>query len=491
MEQIMSLFQSVHEERKYSLYLIDHLFEANYPGIQDSEIVIKHFEDSAFSIPSEAQKFVGEDLHKQINDIMERLRILNNQYAGERLSTVMLYLNGNATKAQLFEDLKEWGKSYVDYRIKKPNSKDRGSPLVTYLRLGKEICHLFNCNQHISRSIMLLFRNIIVDYMLWYLYTAIMKTCITFIKNNGHNSVRYDDGEVRYVSSELYNFLVMLDINKEHYLFSYISSIYDRISIPDSIITLSTDDKLYKLSQLTSNIAEMKQQIIRGYKPHKWSIDFNGITIMWDWECVLNLGMIWVSKSGTNSSSSYSIDLEPASLSVRHDGILCNSQLPWITTKTPPQNDDFDYLSVNLFLIDKIHDRLLDCYLKVDHDAVNRRKPRNEIPAATNLTENCGSISVNSPDDYNPQPKKKKARLRFKRSVRSSVLFNAMEKGCGCKVENAKGSEKKVISPEGRVCKLKHHKRNHPIHSRNIGMMFGQLQFGEDEYRKLLDRLED
>lgn len=80
----------------------------------------------------------------------------------------------------------------------------------------------------------------------------------------------------------------------------------------------------------------------------------------------------------------------------------------------------------------------------------------------------------------------KRLSFRLEKPVRSNILFNAMEKELGCRIENCKGSEKKIITPSGRVGRVKHHRQNQQIRPTNIRKLLTKLRFEDADCNKLL-----
>lgn len=226
-----------------------------------------------------------------------------------------------------------------------------------------------------------------------------------------------------------------------------------------------------RLADIAADIGLIRPYLVRNFNPAKAVIAAAGVHAAWGFMCGRGIGrLILDADRGRLLRGAYGRTCHGL-FAVTYDGLLAVPVRPWHTAADHPGADGIRPLAVNLALMERVHDRLLSFYDRIDQTRMHPR-PVEAVPGDIEedfaLAAACRALAAGAAP---AEP----ARGRRLPALRLRQFAGVLEEKFGCEVRGGKGSEVVVTRPGGGRTVLGRHKADPEYHPYAVRRVLGRL----------------
>jgi hypothetical protein len=437
-----------------------------------------------YRLSPEPRLFLGKELVREFEDILGQIRSLNDEFVGFRVSQVKFMLNGDPRVEQIRDQLRRWGEGYVQARLDRRNPKDQGQHYQQFFRIFYELPEELNRISWLEGSVHLTCLGELSLFLPWCLFQHVMERAQAagLSPESPRNN---DDWFLPPIQESLGG---RLNWNRE----GDIGRTLEPIAAHFQEEFLDRKTILQRLADMAADIVEMRPLLFRNFRPEKVRIPLApGVAISWEWSQGEGIGQVPVGESPEDLLESLRTGKHQAALYLRSDGRLGNRFLPWLHVR---YDADLEVHQANLKVVEAIHQRLLEFWTPIDRNAVieawrNRSSELTEVENEELEDAALAAMTYQLAEEEEPEcsPGEKPKQKRIPK-MKALKLFSVLERHFGCEISSAKGSEKKVFRPGGRIYKLGWHEKNRVISSHQTRDILGRLGILVPEFLTVLTR---
>lgn len=416
----------------------------------------------AFQPPSLIYK-TAPDMYSELSELLLEAWDLNEQFVGERLIETMVHLSFADLHRPLITRLQKWCETYFLRRLQKDNSRDKGNPIATCERLVQECQRILLGGRDSGATIASKILAECVSYTRWFVHERIGRP---FVMDHirrlsesewGRGVLRNRRDDLQDLISEELDFGNLLTEVAET-----IDSAWLTRRAADTADGLHT-----QLRHLVDDIQQMRPFLVRNFRAEKTILKLSDqLCVAFDWTIGMMIGMILHGET-VSELQGLIARRECASplLYLNRDGLLADYRNPWRTSTDLGDVGITTGLHVNLYLLERFHEKLFSFYDQIDFEAIRRRlEQANEAELdEEELSVSCQDLAVEANyEDVQEVASPTKLRLRIE-PLRLQRLLKVLEEDLGCEVARGKGSEITLYRPGGRKYVLGGHAADYAV----------------------------
>ena len=454
----------------------------------DKNVKIKSFPVEYYKLPNHAELILGKCLYSELIILLSRVRSINDNYASMTVAESHIMINGDTEVLRLRKDLLTWAAKYCSKRHKKIYNMFDDKPVDGFDKIMEELWPYLNdlCDRN-NMHHQILFE--MLRFIPWYLYKNSWQKYVRFSFNDDETvDVNFNGNFIKDENIDGCNFyLHNYNWVFENSMLNFYNQTRDKVVISTKIKSMSNHDKLQYLSEMASDINEMRPFLIKNYNMAKSGISLRGgLHVAWDWKYDHMLGSLILYDTPYAPPTSC-IDMNKfLFINIDNEGVMTNPIMTWLKTTNLNVSSLPSPIDLNIALIELIHDKLFSFYEKIDiHKILNQQTDVDNSNLGLldeNIAASCQMIAASDIDDQDNN----RVVARFIRQIRVQKFLNILENKLGCSVKNGKGSEITMYRKNGKKYRIGHHKKNPYVASIIVKNILQRLNISWAEWKEAI-----
>ncbi len=448
-------------------------------AISDLRATIRSFGRGEYALPAHFEKIIPAGELATLRGIVEEIRALNDECVGLRIGECQLLLGTDPRPEEIRRALMALYERLVPLRLERPNSRDRGEPVLRFERITLELLPGLDRIMELNPSVHPRCLITPQDYAAWLLYCATWRPLVAFTPRAGGLQVtwRVDPERREYC-------LGVLSLYRWQYE-GELAAVLKRAG--DMTPTLGPGGDAaarQRLKAMAEDLEAMRPLLVRNYRASRSLVSLGpGLCVAWHWNLGEVVGNVLVAPD-ERAMLTAEHDLDHMEiLSVDREGLLASQDMPWIRSIDLDLTEGGAALAANLYIVERLYERVFAMYERVDTAAVLARFRTPAEEAGSDVqgdgADEAIAVAVQRSDDGAPEteplasevvasPPRRVRGMRFERFVR-------LLRRLGCETRPGKGSEVNVYRPGGRIARIGHHLRNPELSPVLVRIVLEQL----------------
>ncbi|KHK54103.1 hypothetical protein PI87_16425 [Ralstonia sp. A12] len=465
-------------------------------------------EQPVLMLPRELTEFLSLDLRDQGNDLIEETRQLNNQFVGRSMRTVTALLIADIELLDLSERVLLWTESVIRQVVYRCRRRIQNNPFETYIDLFDAFVR--DIDTRIAHGDDRMYQRVWSDAIDCMVYLLI-EAC--FLKS-GYAALIHEDEPPHYprlvgtvVSNPDHEEAISRDIN----LFGvepvqYINEIIARPLtnfLEAEGYAESRDDLLDRFHGYVGDLLEASPYLCASGRASRYMFAIPGTACWAAFRFIAShgFGVFFFSDSEEDMRRDLETNAFRGAINVGFDGSFSYMMHPWLTLGRALGSDAA--LSIACWMLEQIHARVVDDYLKVGVGGPKARTGESELavtsdePDSDQLVANeiaiyaswvreaqaedelASDLTPTVDRDSHIDPAAAKTRLP---QIRRSRFFKLL-RACDVEIVQGKGSEKKLLRGGAHPFRLgSHYGPNPTIPSFLAGQILRRLNITHEEW---------
>ncbi len=439
-----------------------------------------------YRLSSEPRRFLGQTLVEEFEEILGEIRSLNEEFTGVRISQVRFMLLGDSRVEEIHRRLRHWGDDYVQARLDRRNPKDGGHRHKQFFRIFRELTTELDRISWLEGTVHSACLSELSLYIPWCLYRAVIERA----REAGYSPEDPKNDDDCFLPHFEKSTGVGLSWNREEDL----GKVLEKVSASDPVEATDQKTILERLADLAADIQDMRPLLFRNFRSENVRLGVAPeVAISWAWSAGEGIGEVLVDRSPDALLKTLRTGAHQSKLFLRSDGRLGNLFLPWIEVGV---NADLATLQANLKIVEAIHRRLIEFWVQIDREAIlaawrDRSSDLSEVEVEELEDAALASVVHQLAEEEAVelvQPSGEKAGPKRVPQIRALKLFAVLERYFDCEISSAKGSEKKIFRPGGKIYKLGWHEKNRVILTHQAKDILGRLGISVTDFLTVLTR---
>jgi hypothetical protein len=441
---------------------------------------------ASYRLPSGVSRFLDRGLVEEMEQVLAEVQAANEGYVGLKTSVARIMASHDPLASDVTMRLRAWAERYVTARLARPNTRDRGDPVLKFRRLSmEELLPFIDELGHVSSSVHNAFLGEVADYAAWLLHRATWAHLLDYQTGQQASLTRpfrvlvADEG-LRHYCQEL----AQLYLWQRADLWLRTCDVVHQggVALPRMEATAARAE----LAARASDLEEMRPALLT-CNVKKTMVELApNLLATWMWGGGTFLGVVPLSQSVRETLTSHQRSSYHAVLKLDQDGILSPDSFRWLDAEAALHQEP-DSLSINLLVVDALHARLFEIYEKVDLSASFRRAREAAASETAVLSDEdvAAVCQVAAAEEARTSPALTGPRPRIP-TLRFERLVKTLRDGLGCEVRQGKGSEVVFFRPGGRIARVGCHRRNREVPSTLVKIVLDTLGVTLSEWVRAL-----
>lgn len=247
---------------------------------------------TTYDMPDFIDKVASRESKQHLVELLAELRAINDQFIGQPVREVEVYLATTGNVLPLLSLLQEWAKGYLQERIAIDNPCDRREPPRKWLRLHNEINDVLRAACSAKNTVNYVFLSPAAQYAYWYLFYEVVSQYVAM----------NTDGE----------WVQLADSPGSDLSWGYFASLWQGMDItPYRANALAhfigqhmqasgfRPDAQNDPAAIVDLIQQMRPYLVNGYRIEDNAVPFGTGRLLWNWTTNSGIGHI-VSRGAEN-----------------------------------------------------------------------------------------------------------------------------------------------------------------------------------------------